>query len=292
MVSVARWLLPWEFSPTAFTVCALSLVLYLRGDAQLTRLGESTGSWRRAAFFIGLALDYAALQTYFDYLSQHMFWVHRLQHLVLHHLAPVLLVLAAPGRQLYLGLPAAMRERLSRPLARWDLPGWPLRVLQNPFVATLLFVGLIYYWLTPSVHFAAMLDVHRYLLMNWSMAVDGLLFWWLMLVPRGAQGPLAVGYGTRILLLCAAALLQIFLGAYITLHHAVLFDVYGICGRAWAVSAPVDQQLGGLLTWIPPAMMAGAGVLIVLRHLLRDSEGARPRATAQTTYPAHAATPS
>jgi putative membrane protein len=64
----------------------------------------------------------------------------------------------------------------------------------------------------------------------------------------------------------------------------VLFDVYGLCGRAWAVSASVDQQLGGLLTWIPPAMMAGAGVLIVLRHALRDSELARPRPAAPIDY--------
>jgi putative membrane protein len=285
VVSVARWLLPWEFSPTAFTVCALSLALYLRGNAQLARRGESPGTWRQIAFFTGLALDYAALQTYFDYLSQHMFWVHRLQHLVLHHLAPVLLVLSAPGRQLYLGLPNALRERVVEPLAALRLLRWPMRCLQNPFVATLIFVGLIYYWLTPAVHFAAMLDVHRYLLMNWSMAVDGLLFWWLMLVPRSAQGALAVGYGTRISLLCVSALLQILIGAYITLHRAVLFDVYGLCGRAWAVSAPVDQQLGGLLTWIPPAMMAGAGVLIVLHHLLRESESARPRPIAAIDHP-------
>ena len=284
VVSVARWLLPWEFSPTAFTVCTLSLALYLRGIAGLGRLGAAPGAWRQIAFFTGLALGYAALQTHFDYLSQHMFWVHRLQHLVLHHLAPILLVLAAPGRALSFALPRGLRERVLEPLARQSVVRWPLRMLQNPLVATLLFIGLIYYWLTPSVHFAAMLDVRRYLLMNWSMAVDGLLFWWLMLTPRAAQGPLAVGYGTRIFILCLSALLQILLGAYITLHTSVLFDVYGLCGRAWAVSAPVDQQLGGLLTWIPPAMMAGAGVLIVLRYALRDSEPARARPIAPIDY--------
>jgi putative membrane protein len=289
VVSIARWLLPWEFSPTAFSVCALSLALYLRGNAQLARLGESPGAWRQLAFFIGLALDYAALQTYFDYLSQHMFWVHRLQHLVLHHVAPVLLVLSAPGRAMSLGLPPGWRQRILEPLARREGLKRLLGFVQGPLVAPLLFVGLIYYWLTPSVHFAAMLDVHRYLLMNWSMAVDGLLFWWLMLAPRAAQGRFAVGYGLRILILCVTALLQILLGAYITLHSAVLFDVYGLCGRAWAVSPAVDQQLGGLLTWIPPAMMAGAGVLIVLRHLLRESEVARLSPVSQIDYSPHAA---
>ncbi len=150
-----------------------------------------------------------------------------------------------------------------------------MRFVQAPVVALLLFVGLIYYWVTPSVHFAAMLDARRYLLMNWSMAVDGILFWWLMLARRDRQGHLAVGYGVRILVLCLAALLQILLGAYITLHRTVLFDIYGICGRAWAVSPLVDQQLGGLLRWIPAAMMSGVGVIVVLHHVMHDSPAQR-----------------
>ncbi|MFZ0009629.1 MAG: hypothetical protein WAK94_15455, partial [Steroidobacteraceae bacterium] len=42
-------------------------------------------------------------------------------------------------------------------------------------------------------------------------------------------------------------------------------------GRAWAVSPLVDQELGGLLTWIPPAMMSGLGVIIALHLALHDS---------------------
>jgi putative membrane protein len=135
-----------------------------------------------------------------------------------------------------------------------------------------LFVGLVYFWLTPSIHFTAMLDARRYRLMNWSMVVDGLLFWWLMLTPRQAQGRIAVGYGQRIAILVATGFLQLFLGAYIVMSKTVLFDVYGICGRAWAMSPLTDQQLGGLFTWIPPAMMSLIGVLIVIHHLLRDAE--------------------
>jgi putative membrane protein len=66
--------------------------------------------------------------------------------------------------------------------------------------------------------------------------------------------------------------LQLFLGAFIVMHKTVLFTVYGICGRAWAVSPLVDQQLGGCLTWIPPAMMSLLGVLIVIHYALRDAE--------------------
>ena len=281
MLASLQYLLPWDFSPTVLAVCGLSAVLYVRGAAALGRNGIATAAWRSVAFFTGLTLGYVALQTYFDYLSQHMFWVHRLQHLVLHHIAPVLLVAAAPGQVLRQGLPRWARQRLVDPLARQGVLRHGLHVVQHPVIALVLFVGLIYFWLTPAVHFTAMLDADRYLLMNWSMALDGILFWWLMLARRQRQGRLAVGYGVRILVLCVAALLQIFLGAYITLHDAVLYDVYGICGRAWAVSPAVDQQLGGLLTWIPPAMMSGLGVIVVLRLALHDSDRRRGRSAAR-----------
>jgi putative membrane protein len=196
-----------------------------------------------------------------------MFWVHRLQHLVLHHLAPVFLVLAAPGPAMLLGLPLSVRQRL-RACLHHRMFQRASGFVQHPLVATGLFVGLIYFWLLPTVHFGAMLNATRYRLMNWSMALDGILFWWLMLTPRAPRGPAATGYGARLLALCVAAVLQILLGAHIALHKSVLFDVYDICGRAWSISPLVDQEFGGLLTWIPAAMMSGFGVLVVLHHLL------------------------
>jgi putative membrane protein len=285
MRSILSYLAPWEISPTVILVCLGSAVLYARGLAELRRRGTGVGFWAPLSFFLGLALDYAVLQTYYDFLAQHMFWVHRLQHLVLHHLAPVLLVLASPGRAMWLGVPARWRERAGQ-LCRerrgftW-IPGFGerlFRLIQHPVIAPLLFVGLIYFWLTPAVHFGAMLNAQRYRAMNWSMAVDGLLFWWLMLAPRRAQGATALGYPLRILIVCLVAVPQILLGAYIALHSTVLFDVYGICGRAWAVSPLTDQELGGLLTWIPAAMMSGVAMLVILRRLLVEEDAAARRA--------------
>jgi putative membrane protein len=272
---VLGYLLPWEFSPTVLLVCLTALWLYLRGVSTLRRVGAAPGAWCQLAFLLGLALDYAVLQTRFDFLSQHMFWIHRLQHLILHHVAAVLLVLAAPGRALLAGVPAAARTPLAAVLRRYSIVGRlayaAFRFVQHPLVAPLLFVGLIYLWLVPRVHFAAMLDADLYQLMNWSMAIDGILFWWLMLAPRAAQGHAALGYGLRLLIVPLIALPQIALGAYIALHHTVLFDVYNLCGRAWQVSPLVDQELGGVLTWIPTAMMSGVATLLILRLAMREA---------------------
>jgi putative membrane protein len=276
-VTDLRYLLPWQFSPTIFILCAATITLYVRGIIALRRGADPVGFWRAFTFFLGVALSYAVLQTYVDYLSQHMFWIHRFQHLILHHIGPVLIVLAAPGRVLRAGIPPALAGRLG-------IPAWirrPVRLLfrflQHPIIAPVLFVGLIFFWLTPSVHFTAMIDTRRYLLMNWSMLADGLLFWWLMLAPRQVQGSTAIGYGTRLVILSLVAIPQLLLGAYITLHSTPLYDVYAVCGRAFDISPLDDQQLGGLLTWIPAAMMSLVGIITVLHHILHDPEATAVR---------------
>jgi putative membrane protein len=235
--------------------------------------------WRTLSFILGVTLIYAVLQTRVDYYSQHMFWVHRLQHLILHHVGPMLVVLAVPGVTLRRGLPVSWQTVLEQ---RTRLGWWQrmIGMVQQPLVASALFVGLIGFWLIPSIHFTAMLDVERYRAMNWSMVIDGLLFWWLVLTPRHVQGRASIRYFYRALMVIGVTLPQILIGAYITFHKSTLYDVYGICGRAWAISPMLDQQLGGLLTWIPPAMMSWFGLLIVLRLMFRDLAAAEraPRA--------------
>jgi putative membrane protein len=277
-VSDLRYLLPWQFSPTVFLISVIVVTLYVRGLRVLRRGQGRVGFWRAFTFLLGVALNYAVLQTYFDFLSQHMFWIHRFQHLILHHIGPVLIVLAAPGPVLRAGMPAALARRLRG--GAWLLRPAQLvfRVLQHPLIAPTLFVGLIFFWLTPPIHFTAMLDGRRYLLMNWSMLADGLLFWWLMLSPRELQGSAAVGYGTRLVILSIVAVPQILLGAYLTLHSTPLYDIYAVCGRAWDLSPMDDQQLGGLLTWIPAAMMSLVGILVVLYRILHDPQALAQRA--------------
>ncbi|HEY7888378.1 MAG TPA: cytochrome c oxidase assembly protein [Steroidobacteraceae bacterium] len=275
-MTVLRYLLPWQFSPTIFITFAITIALYVRGMMALGRGNDRVRFWRAFTFFLGVALSYAMLQTYVDYLSAHMFWIHRFQHLILHHIAPVLIVLAESGRVLRAGVPARVRQmrvpaRIRSPIQLF------FRSIQHPLMAPTLFVGLIFFWLTPSIHFTAMIDTRRYDLMNWSMLADGLLFWWLMLAPRQVQGSASVGYGTRLVILALVAIPQLLLGAYITLHDTSLYDIYAICGRAWAVDPLYDQQIGGLLTWIPAAMMSLVGILVVLHHILHDPEATTPR---------------
>lgn len=268
-------LAPYDWQPLVTLVVGGALVLFLRGLAA----GARPGVWRVAAFLLGLALMYAVTQTRYDYYAQYVFFIHRLQHLVLHHVAAVLIALANPLPVLAAGTPAGLRERVIRPLWRTWPVQWGYRTLQSPPVAALLFVGLIYFWLIPSIHFDAMLSRELYALMNWSMAVDGILFWWLALDPR-APGPghYSVGFGKRCLMLAAVAFPQIVLGAYIVFADSDIYAIYDVCGRPWPISAATDQTIGGALTWIPSAMMSVLGVVIVLAFWHRHERGSTARA--------------
>ena len=271
MYPIVDWLMPWEFSPTVFTVCVSACGLYAAGILARRRAGRAVGFWRNAAFFLGVLLLYAVLQTRFDYLAQHMFWIHRLQHLVLHHLAPFLIMLAVPHAVMASGLPRQFRRRWLYPVWRNRAVALVYWLIQQPLFASAVFIGLIFYWLIPSVHFKAMLDAHWYNTMNWSMAVDGLLFWWLILDPRPRKAGARTGYGTRLLLLWAIMIPQLMLGSYIALSRTDLYTVYAICGRIWPISPITDQHIGGLITWIPSCMMSVVAGLVVFSRWIRSN---------------------
>ena len=274
-MDLLAFFVPWEISwPAQLSVWG-ALLIYWNG-LRNSKPEELPGTGSVVAFVIGIVLIYLVTQTRFDYWSQYMFFVHRGQHLVLHHLAPFLIALALPAAVLGRGIPDPVKGWFARRTLLRMLWIRTYRLLQQPFIACLLFVGLIAFWLTPQIHFDAMLSSKLYWVMNWSMALDGLLFWWLMF-ERGPPGITPrLGYGTRVLLLAAVMVPQIIIGASMTFADVVWFDVYSVCGRAWPIEPLTDQLLGGLITWIPAAMMSVVGALIVLRFWIYSD---RPDAT-------------
>lgn len=250
----------------------------------LARRRRRTDFWPALAYLSGLASLALFTQTWLDELGRSLFAAHRLQHLVLHHLGPLLIALAGPGPVLAAGLPAGAGHRLARLANRATLRR-AYEWLQHPVIGGVVFVGLIALWLTPAVHGLAMASPAGYWLMNLGMAADGLVFWWFMLDPRppGATRT-TYGIGLRIAVLWAIMPPQIAIGAYITLTEQRLYPGYAAAERAWGLSAAADQQLGGLLTWIPPAMMSVLATLILIgygfahqRRARRDRSGAATR---------------
>jgi len=253
--------MPYNFSWVEFLATALGLWWYFRGVAR-TAPQHRPRTWRHAAYVAGIAIIYGVVQTRYEYLALHEFFLNRVQHIFMHHLGPYLIALAWPGESLYRGMPRPFRRITDSRVLRAILS-----IVQQPLPAALLFVGLIYLFLIPGVQFRAMLDPRLYAIMNWSMIGDGLLFWVLVLDPRPkAQAGLA--YGTRMALPFAVMFPQIALGSYITFGPSGLYRYYELCGRLFpSISASYDQQIGGIVAWIPAGMMSAIGFITVLNAL-------------------------
>ncbi|HWU26265.1 MAG TPA: cytochrome c oxidase assembly protein, partial [Rhizomicrobium sp.] len=226
-------------------------------------------------FVLGVVSIYAVLQTRIDYFALHMFFVHRAQHFVLHHIGAFLIALGASGPVLWAGMPASFRPILaSAPVKR------SVDFIQHPAVAPVLFVGLIYLWLIPAIHTRVMLDEGLYNLMNESMAVDGIFFWCLILDHR-PRPPARIGSGLRALLVIAVEPLQMVLGAVLSLSSTDFYPVYRICGRIWDLSALTDMHYGGLIIWLPSTLTSFAGMIVVLMHMRLNEEAAEKEQSPQ-----------
>jgi putative membrane protein len=259
--------MPWEFSWPVFLVTALSLAWFFRGRTMLVA-EERPGAFRTLCFVLGVALDYAVLQTHVDFYAQHMFFVHRAAHFVLHHLGAFLIALGAAGPSIRAGMPD---------FARPVLDAKPVRavcdVMQHPAVAPLLFVGLLYFWLIPAIHTRVMLDANLYAVMNWTMAINGIFFWWLVLDPR-PKPPARLSSLMRGLMILLIELPQMVLGAILSLSMTDYYPVYTICGRIFDMTALNDQHYGGLIIWLPGTLTSFAAMIAVLVFMRINEEKA------------------
>src|SRR4029077_8310659 len=108
--------MPWEFSWPIFLATAFSLFWFARGLARIAE-ARRQAVWRQVSFVLGVVSTYAVLQTHVDYYAQHMFFVHRAQHFVLHHLGAFLIALGASGPVIWAGMPDFLKPLFaSRPV--------------------------------------------------------------------------------------------------------------------------------------------------------------------------------
>ncbi|HXC57282.1 MAG TPA: cytochrome c oxidase assembly protein [Rhizomicrobium sp.] len=266
--------LPWEFSWPVFLATALTLAWFMRGWRRLAA-AERPALWRAACFVAGVLSFYVVLQTHLDYLAQHMFFVHRAAHFVLHHAGAFLIALGASGPVIRAGMPGFLTPIVdAKPLRR------ALNVLQHPAVAPILFVGLLYFWLLPAIHTRVMLDANLYDLMNWTMALNGVMFWSLVLDPR-PKPPARLSHLMRGAMILIIELPQMVLGAILSLSTSDYYPVYAICGRIFAMTALNDQHYGGLIIWLPGTLTSFAAMIVVLVTMRLNEEAAERAALAQ-----------
>ena len=263
--------MPWEFSWPEYLAIALTFAWFVRGLKILPK-DRHPPLWRLICFVAGVASFWIVLQTRIDYYAQHMFFVHRWAHFVLHHAGAFFIAMGMSGQVLFAGMPDFLKPAIkSRPVRA------TMNVLQHPAVAPFLFVGLLYFWLIPTIHTRVMLDRNLYELMNWTMALNGVMFWSLILDSR-AKPPARLSHLMRAMLILVIELPQMVLGAILSLSEHDIYPVYTICGRVLDMTALNDQHYGGLIVWLPGTLTSFAAMIVVLVTMRLNEEKAEREA--------------
>jgi len=211
--------------------------------------------WRAALFGAGIALVVGGIASPIETIATHyLLLFHLLQNVMMADWAPPLLIL---------GLTPAMRNAVAR------VGGMPVRVLTRPRVALLL-------WLLTwfGVHLPAFYEFA--LRHPWALNAEhallllaGLVFWWPVLAkePHGLSTPLILAY------LGAAFAISSFLGLAFIFSTTPFYDFYAEAPRLWGLSAPKDQNLGGILMNAEQTIVfLSALVYFVLRLLDEEQE--------------------
>lgn len=246
----------WSWEPTALAPLAVFAAVYAWGVRRLWRqagTGRVIGRGRAAAFAAGCLSLIVALASPLDAFADELFSVHMVQHEVLMLLAAPLVVLGRPLVATLWALPRGARERAGG----WGRQPWiagAWRAVSSPLAAFALYAMALWLWHLPALYQAAVANDGVHALQHASFFLTSALFWWAL--AEGRYGRL--GYGAGVFYVFATAVHSGILGALLTLAPRLVYPIYGPRAARWGVPPLADQQIGGLLMWIP------AGVVLLL----------------------------
>ena len=260
----------WQFTPLVTLGLLLVACVYGRGMRQRShapqRGGRSGG--RHVCFFAGLLTLYAALQSPLDFIADHLFFVHQIQHLILMMIAPILLLAPAPEGDLTAGLPSGARRFVLAPIIRNRAFRAVMRTLTHPCTATALCGGILYFWMIPKAYDAALANEHIHDLMHFCLLFGGLLFWKRVLEQR--RPPLGTSYLARAGMLKVNLMMVAALGGYLTSTPYPLYQDNGFA--LFDITTIVDQQIGGAILWFVGSAILLAAIAIMIRKWLVETE--------------------
>jgi putative membrane protein len=235
----------WDADPIVLAFGAAAVGVY--GYSLRLRLSK------RAWFFgAAVALFVVALLSPIDVLARgYLFSAHMLQHLLLLLVVPPLVLLA---------LPPAEARATGRSKARL-----------KPIVAWGLGVGAMWMWHAPVMCNAAARSVGIQHLQTLSLLAMGGAYWWPILspIPSRRLEPFAA-----ILYLFAACIACTILGIIVTFspvsvcnafaHPMDPFGALALVRDQWGITAKSDQEIGGLLMWVPTCVVYTSAILGML----------------------------
>lgn len=233
------WLTHWNWEPSILigTVLITGLYLYAIGPLRKSRYpNEQVKTGQIISFLSGVLIMFLALVSPLDELGDtYLFSAHMVQHLCLTIIGPPLLLLGTP-------------EWLVKPVLKNEIVFNIAKVLTYPAVAFVLYNVDFWLWHAPPLYNATLENQNIHILEHLTFIIFGLLYWWPIFSPSKDLPRLPLG--GQILYLFLSGMPSVLLGAGLT-FTSPLYAPYIAAPRIWGISAATDQQLGGLIMWVP-----------------------------------------
>jgi putative membrane protein len=257
----------WSLHPLLLGGLLLAAWAYRRGQSRGPK--RQVDRWRAMGFTAALVALGLALLSPLDALSSALASAHMVQHLLLLLAAAPLLALSAPSSAILRGSPLAVRRASGRWRRRLGLAHGNLAVLRHPAAVWLLSVGVLWFWHAAAPYDAALDSEPIHLLEHVSFLVTAVLFWHVVVGVRGAA---RVSGGLGVLLVFAMAMQSVFLSVLLTFARTPWYSGYATTTASWGLDPLTDQQLAGVLMWIPAGGIYLAVALALLVSWIRATE--------------------
>ena len=255
---------PWTFQPVVVVWLSAFATIYAGGVWRLWRhagVGRGISRMQAAAFAAGWLALVVALVSPLDAISDWLFSAHMIQHELLMVVAAPLMAASSP--LIALGWLFRRRGRVP-PQVHQPL----LSLATEPAFVWGLHALVLWAWHIPALFQAAMAHEAVHVFQHFCFFASACLFWWGL--AHGRYGRL--GYGAAVIYLFATAVHSGVLGALLTLSPGIWYEVYAKTTLAWGFTPLEDQQLAGLVMWIPASVIFLAGGLVFFLAWLRESD--------------------
>jgi len=260
--------LDWSLEPGVVVPLALLALLYGRGVRLLGGIKRTPG----AAYFIGGWLVLAAgLLSPLHAASEELFSAHMIQHELLMVVSAPLFALSRPLPVMLDGVPKIWRPDIEAIIDRASVRrAWQRAT--RPLDAWLIHGTIIWVWHIPALFQATLVYDAVHAAQHLSFFLSAYLFWTSLADEHAPERG-----GVAILSLFTTAVHTGVLGALISFARHPWYPAYATRAAAWHMTALADQQLAGLIMWIPASVVYLIAALVMMRRWLRDSESSVSR---------------
>jgi putative membrane protein len=195
----------------------------------------------KLSFFAGLFVMFCSLNGPLHDLSDfYLFSAHMVQHLLLTLLLPPLLIAGTPGWMLR----PLIRPRAVRAVASF---------VTRPLMCFVIFNVVFAAWHLPIFYNAAMANHNLHIVEHLMFMAAAVLMWWPLTSPLPELPRLS--YPGQMLYCFLLTLPMSVIAIYISMADHVLYPAYASAPRVLPLTPLGDQQLGGLIMWIPGGLI-------------------------------------